>query len=106
MFKAVARNSVTLLSFDKVSGIVASSWIDGEYLIVADIHVWTEKLQKHMPGSDKPCLVNAGKEAGKVLVIELEITMFRKMEGEMLWMRHRDELENHPCQNVEHGPER
>ena len=61
--------------------------------------MWAKKVQEHMSGSNKPLLVNAGEEASKVLVVELEISMFRSLtqngkemvdisRGEMQWARH------------------
>ena len=79
--------------------------------------MWAEKVQEHMPGSKKPLLVNAGEEASKILVVKLEISVFRSLtengkemvdisRGEVLRTRHRNELENHPCQDVQHMSER
>ena len=66
-------------SLDEVARVVASSWIDREHFVVADIHMWAEKVQEHMPGSKTPLLVNAGEEASKVLVVKLEISVFRSL---------------------------
>ena len=93
MFKALASNSLDDdfpcdmktsegSSVDEVSRVVASSRIDREqveHFVVADIHMWAEKVQEHMPGAKKPLLVNAGEEASKVLVVKLEISVFRSL---------------------------
>ena len=72
--------------------------------------MWTEKVKKHMPGSKKPRLIDASEEASKVLVVQLKIAMFRgltKNRKEMVHIARGKmlELENHPCEDVEHRSE-
>ena len=69
-----------------------------------------------MPSAEDPCLANAGEKAYQILVVQDEITMFRGLtpfgqesvhvaSSKMLWASNWNELENHPGQDVKHGPE-
>ena len=60
-------------SFDDVPGIIGFSRIDGEHLVVGNIHFRTKKVQEHEPGTNEPVLINTGKEASKVLVDQDQI---------------------------------
>ena len=57
-------------SFDEVAGVVESSWVYREDLGVADVHVWTEEIKKHIPGTQETVLIDAGKETSKVLIVQ------------------------------------
>jgi hypothetical protein len=64
-------------SFDEVSRVVGFARVDREDFIVANVHMRTKKIQKHVPCPDEPSLVNAGEEARKVLVDEDEVPINR-----------------------------
>ena len=49
--------------------------ISGQPLNVIHVHMRTKEVQKHVPGPDKPCLVNAREETGQVLVDENEVSI-------------------------------
>ena len=55
-------------TLDDVTWVVGFSRVDREGFIVWDVHVWTKKIQKHEPGSNKSVLIDAGEEARKVLI--------------------------------------
>ena len=57
-------------SLDEVAGVVESTWIYRKDLGVVDIHVWPEKIKEHAPGSQETLLINAGKEASKILIVQ------------------------------------
>ena len=66
-------------SLNGVARIVEATRVNREYLIVADIHVGSSKIQEHVPGAKKPLLIDAGKESSQVLVAHLKMAMFRSL---------------------------
>ena len=63
-------------SFDQVSWIVEATRINGEDFVVTDIHMRSKEVQKHVPCTKEPLLVDAGEESSEVLVVQLEMAMF------------------------------
>ena len=57
-------------SFDEASGVVESTWVYRKDFSLTDIHVGTKKVKKHAPGTKEALLINAGKEASKILIAE------------------------------------
>ena len=103
-------------ALDEVSRVVGATRIDGENFVVADIHARSKKVQKHVPGTTEPLLVDAGEESSEVLVVHLEMTMFRSLpkdrqeviditSGETIRTSDWNELKDHASQDIERGPE-
>ena len=76
----------------------------------------SKKIQKHVPCANEALLINAGEKSGKVLVVQLEMAMFWSLlkDGKeviditcckLVRAGNRNELKDHPSQNVEHRTE-
>ena len=59
-------------------GLLAFSRVDREDLVVIDIHLGSEEVQEHEPGSEEPVLVNTGKETCQVLIDQDQIGVDRR----------------------------
>ena len=103
-------------SFNQVSWIVETTRIEGEDFVFTDIHMRSKKVQKHVPCAEEPLLVDAGEESSKVLVVQLEMAMFWSLSKDgkeviditrckVVRAGNRNELKDHPSQNVEHRAE-
>ena len=99
-------------SLDEVSGVVESTWVYRKDLGVVDIHVWTEKIKEHAPGSQETLLIDAGKEASKILIVQAQGAMFRSLaeyvekvvyvtSGEMVRTCDGDELKEQASKDVQ-----
>jgi len=47
--------------------------VNGKYLIVGHIHMWSKEVQKHEPRPNESFLVNAGEESIQVLIDQNQI---------------------------------
>ena len=103
-------------SFDQVAWIVEATKVDREHFIFADIHMRTKEIQKYVPCSNEALLINAGEESSKVLVVQPEMATFWSLSKDrekvvditcckVVRAGNRNELKDHPSQNVEHRTE-
>ena len=65
-------------TFDDITWIAGFSWVNGKYLIVGHIHMWSKEIQKHEPRPNESFLVNAGEESSQVLIDQNQIGVDRR----------------------------
>ena len=101
----------------KIARIVGFSRIGRGYLVVPHIHMWAKKVQQHIPCPYEASLVDAGEEAGQVLVYKDKVAInwsclkdreecVNISQCKMIRACYWDQLEYHSGQNVEHWSER